>query len=158
MLPDGLAATDEKRHEAHAVFACRIGQVHADGVGERRHEIGLMDELVADAARLHHAGPAHDEGHAVPPFPGIPLVATERAAGKVTTGLQVLGADVWGEAIITGENDERVVGGAGLVECGEDVADNGVGFHDQIGTGVLEATFPLPPVAHGQRRVGGRER
>ncbi len=152
MLAYGLVIAFEQRQQAVAVLAGGVGQRGAEDVGERGHDVGLRDELAAGTAGFHGTGPAHDEGHAMPAFPRVSLVTAQRAAGMVALLFEIADADVGRAAVVAGEDDERVVGGTALIECGEHAADDGIGLHDEVGV-EIEPALVLPLGIHRQWRV-----
>ena len=81
------------------------------------------------------------------------LVVAQRTAREVTLLLQVLHAHVGGEAVVAGEEYQRVLGRSAGFERGEHLADGRVRLHDQVRGGVVEAALAFPFRVHRQGRV-----
>ena len=95
----------------------------------------MTDELVAGAAGFDAAGPARDEGNAVAAVPDVGLGPAEVGADLVALFGQLSDAGGLGAAIVTGEDQQRVVGQLVGVERLQEFAERVVGLHHEIAVG-----------------------
>lgn len=153
----GFRRSFEQRQKAEAVFTDVAGELRAEDVGERGDEVSLMHELVARAAGLHHAGPAHDERHAMPALEDGAFVFTQRPARRMVLRFHFV-VGVRCAAVVTGEQDKRVVRRAARLQRIEHAAHHGIGFHHKVGVGAEAAlATPLGVRRDGRVRCGQRQ-
>ena len=149
--------TQQRGEDAKAVLGGVLGQFHTDGFGCCGHKISEAHDLRGGLATFHFGRPAHDEGHAVAAIKDVRLVAAQIVAGVVTGGEQFGEVGTRGAAVVTGDDDERVLGDACRF-CGtHDLADGVIGFHDEVGI-EADAAFALPFRTGQDRSVRGVQR
>lgn len=141
---------EERRENAHAVFAGVGRELRAEEIGAGGEEIDVADCLGARGGGFDFSGPAGEKGHAVAALPDVGLVAAELRAGEVALFFEGGCAGLRRAAVVGGEDDERVGGEAVFVEGGEDFSDDGIGLHDKIAVGAETAL----PCHSGVGRIG----
>ena len=114
MVADWCILAAQQRQPAYAVHAFVSCQLCAQHFGERRKQVGMVDEVIATAPWRHLARPTHDQWHAVPALPGIRLVAAKRATRTVTVLFELLHTNEGRAAIVAAEQHECVFGRAAL--------------------------------------------
>ena len=93
-------------------------------------EIEQVDESVAGATRLDHAGPRHDARHAHAALPRRPLGAAEGGEGRVRPGLHL-------RTVVGRDHDHGRLELAGALERGDQAPADGVQLDDGVLVGVL---------------------
>ena len=83
-------------------------------------------------------------------FEDIGLVSAEHVTGVVPLGNQFVEFGLRRAAVVAGDQDQRIVAQAVLIQRGEHLADGSVGLHHKIGIGI-QAALALP-------RAGGQDR
>ena len=91
-------------------------------------------------------------------FPGIRFVATQGPAREMPAGLQFFRTGVRREAVVAGEDHQRVVGHAALFQRIEHSADHRIGLDHQVGHRTLQTALAFPGLVDRQRRVRRSER
>ena len=151
-FPNRLAATFQQGEKAEAVFSVVVGKIDFKDVGEGSEKVSLVNQLVIHRVGFHHFGPTDDEGDSVTSFPYIGFVSAKWTAWKVTLLFELGSSDVVGTTVIAGEDDEGVFRGTAFVQSFEDLANNGIGFDDEVSI-EIQTTLALPLFVHGKGSV-----
>ena len=82
----------------------------------------------------------------------VGFVAPEVVAGVVTELLQLREVGLWGAAVVTGDDQQRILREALFVEGVHDLSNAVVGLHHEIGVRI-QLAFTLPFGGRGDGRV-----
>ena len=128
---DALLTTEE-RQEAGAVFPCALPRLHAEGISGRGEDVSETDRHLAARARLDDAGPAHEEGDAVAALPDVSRVPAPIRAQINTARLELAEQGLVRGAVVAGEDDQRVVRHAELLERAQHLSDTPVSLQEEV--------------------------
>ena len=149
VLTEGLVAllAPEDGEDVVTVLGGVFGQVGSYNRGAGRHHVGKTDHLTGGASGFNLSGPAGDERHSMATFP---LIAFHTAPGSSRVVLVIV-SHVYGGGdfgpVVTGENDEGVVGEAEALNGFHQFADDVVVLEDKIAMG--------PGVCFALETIGG---
>ena len=121
--------------QAYAVLSGIGGQLGVENATAGGHDIGESDGLGAARAGLHLPWPAHDERHAMSALVGIRLPAAPVDVEMHARRVELREVRLGRGAVVAGENDHRIAGLVGVIQCLQKFADGPVGFHKKIRVG-----------------------
>ena len=140
----------EPRREHAAAFDFR-GRLGADRLGDRRQHVDRVERSCKFDAGRNPPRPARDPRHPHAAFEGgaLRLAKRPRRAGVIAVGDP--------RSVVAREDDERVGGDAGFLECVEDRAGGRVDLRDDVCVETSSAAA-VTVFAHRERHVRHRMR
>ncbi len=139
--------------EAAAVFGGGCGDGGVGEFGASGEEVVEADERVGGGPGGHVGGPAGQEGHSVSAFKGVGLHAAPGPVGLVVPSFDVgLGPM---RAVVTREEDGRVLGQGAVIEDLQDAAHEVVHLGDEVAVGAGAAASPVFGEGHPGVMGGG---